>query len=120
MNYYKQDEIQQYFYDWVADQGQEWIKENKDDLHHHAFNTDYYIIGYGKAEEWLGTHTFEVIRIIQEYEKDMFGESYTDLSDSEKVVNMYTYIVGEQIVYDYIETLEDEDEDEEELETVTA
>jgi len=30
---------------------------------------------------------------------------------------MYTYIVGEQIVYNYIETLEDE---EEELETVTA
>jgi len=32
---------------------------------------------------------------------------------------MYAYIVGEQIVYDYLETLEDEDE-EKELETVTA
>ena len=113
MNYYKQDEIQQYFYDWLADQDKEWIKENKDDLHNIAFNTDYYIIGYGKAEEWLGSHTFEVIGIIQEYEKDNFGEVHTDLSDSEKVVNMYAYIVGEKIVGNYLKTLEDEDEDEE-------
>jgi len=120
MNYYKQDEIQQYFYDWLADHDKEWINDNKDDLHHHAFNTDYYIIGYAQAEEWLGSHAFEVIGIIQEYEKDMFGESYTDLSDSEKVVNMYAYIVGEQIVYDYIETLEDEDEEEEEEELKTV
>jgi len=50
MNYYKQDEIQQYFYDWVADHDKEWIKENKDDLHHHALNTDYYIIGTYQAK----------------------------------------------------------------------
>ena len=119
MNYYKQDEIQQYFYDWVADQGQEWIKENKDDLHHHAFNTDYYIIGTYQAKQWLSDEVFNIIDIIKEYEEFNFGEVNTDLSSPEHIVNMYTYIVGEQIVYDYIETLEDEDE-EEELETVTA
>ena len=119
MNYYKQDEIQQYFYDWVADHDKEWIKENKDDLHHHAFNTDYYIIGTYQAKQWLSDEVFNIINIIKEYEKFNFGEVNTDLSQPEHVVNMYAYIVGEQIVYDYLETLEDEDE-EKELETVTA
>ena len=117
MNYYKQDEIEQYFYDWLADHDQDWINENKDDLHHHCFNTDYYIIGYAQAEEWLGNKAFEIIGIIKDYEQDNFGEVYTDLSDSEKVVNMYAYIVGEQIVFDYLEILEEEKE---ELEEATA
>tara|TARA_R100000995_G_C3391247_1_gene80575 strand:+ start:205 stop:540 length:336 start_codon:yes stop_codon:yes gene_type:complete len=111
MNYYKQDEIQQYFYDWLADQNKDWINDNKDDLHHHCFNTDYYIIGYAQAEEWLGSKAFEIIGFIKDYEQDNFGEVYTDLSDSEKVVNMYTYIVGEQIVFNYLETLEEEKEE---------
>ena len=43
----------------------------------------------------------------KEYENDNFGEVNTDFSDAEKVVNMYAYIVGEQIVYDYINSLEE-------------
>ena len=31
-----------------------------------------------------------------------FGEVYTDLSSSEKVVNMYAYIIGEEILYDLL------------------
>ena len=34
------------------------------DMHHKAFNQDYYIIGYYQAEEWLKEHglsTFEAI-----------------------------------------------------------
>ena len=45
---YNKEEITEYFDDWLADtmqsQGYEWIKDNLEDLHHHAFNTDYYII----------------------------------------------------------------------------
>ena len=41
---------------------------------------------------------FEVIEVIKEYEQSNFGEVSTDLSDPEKIVNMYTYIVGEEIV----------------------
>ena len=40
------------------------------------------------------------------YEIDNFGECYTDLSDPEKVVNMYAYIIGEQVVAEYVEELE--------------
>ena len=46
---------------------------------------------------------FNIIGIIKDYEKDNFGEVTTDLSDPEKVVNMYVYIVGEDIVNDYKE-----------------
>jgi hypothetical protein len=91
---YKQAEIREYFDDFIDEQDPNWIVENLDDLHDHAFNTDYYIIGTWKAEQWLGSHAFECIRIIRDYETDNFGEVYTDFSDPEKVVNMYAYIVG--------------------------
>ncbi len=50
----------------------------KDDLHHNAFNTDYYIIGTYKAKQWLGDMVFEVIEHIREYEQFHFGEVNTD------------------------------------------
>ena len=68
------------------------------DLHNELFNTDYYIIGTYQAKQWLGSMVFDVIEIIKEYEQDNFGEVNTDLSDPEKVVNMYVYIVGEQVL----------------------
>tara|TARA_R100001443_G_scaffold117045_1_gene139665 strand:- start:866 stop:1231 length:366 start_codon:yes stop_codon:yes gene_type:complete len=71
------------------------------ELHHEIFNTDYFIIGYAESERWLDKNvgSFEAIRTIQEYEKFNFGEIYTDLSSSEKVCNMYTYIKGEEILH---------------------
>ena len=44
-----------------------------------------------------------------------FGEVNTDLSEPERVVNMYTYIVGEEIVNDWLEA-NPEEEDKEALE----
>tara|TARA_R100001510_G_C7444118_1_gene72022 strand:- start:127 stop:465 length:339 start_codon:yes stop_codon:yes gene_type:complete len=105
-NYYKYDEIKEYFNDFIEEHDKEWIKENIDDLHHHAFNTDYYIIGTYRAAEWLSNRVFEVIKIIKEYE-NMLSCEITDFSEPEKVVNMYVYIVGEYIVDDYINSLEE-------------
>ena len=70
------------------------------DLHNSLFNEDYYIIGYHEAEKWLETNggPWNAIREIQQYENDNFGKVHTDLSDSEKVVNMYVYIKGEEIL----------------------
>ena len=68
-----------------------------DDLHNHAFNNDYYIIGRYKATQWLEDQVFNIINIIKEYEQDTFGEVTTDFSEPEKVVNMYTYIVGKDV-----------------------
>ena len=99
---YKHDEIKAHFEDWLEDQTQDWIEENLDDLHHHAFNTDYYIIGTYQATQWLGDKVFHVIDEIKEYEMFNFGEVNTDFSSPESVVNMYAYIIGEQIVNDWI------------------
>jgi hypothetical protein len=70
------------------------------DLQHELFNTDYFIIGYYAAEQWLIANVgiFAAIEEIQKYEKDNFGEVSTDCSSSEKVVNMYAYIKGEEIL----------------------
>lgn len=96
------EEIQEHLMDYLsccdADQLKEYLKDESE-LHHHAFNQDYYIIGTYKAEQWLGSMAFEVIGFIKDYEQDNFGEVYTDLSNPERVVNMFTYIIGEELVY---------------------
>jgi len=99
---YKKEEIKEYFNDHIIDYDKEWIESNSDDLHDEIFNTDYYIIGTYQAIKWLGDMAFDVINHIKDYEQSLFGEVYTDLSDPEKVVNMYTYIIGEEIVADYL------------------
>ena len=70
------------------------------DLHNELFNMDYYIIGYYQAEQLLikNTGVFNGISIIKEYEESNFGEVNTDLSSSEKVVNMLVYIAGEEVL----------------------
>ena len=100
---YKKQEIKKHFDDFIKDQSKDWIEEHKDDLHHEVFNTDYYIIGTYKAKQWCGDQVFNIINFIKEYENDNFGEVNTDFSDSEKVVNMYVYIIGEEIVQKYVE-----------------
>jgi len=102
---YKREEITEHFDDWLVDtmqaQGHEWVKDNLDDLHHHCFNTDYYIIGTESAINWLGSYVFDIINFVKEYEQDNFGECTTDLTSPEKIVNMYVYIIGEEIVSNY-------------------
>ena len=112
--YYKQDEIQSYINDYLED-NKEYIKENLNkysdihELHNEIFNMDYYIIGYYKANQWLKDRAFDCIGIIQEYEKEHFGEVHTDLSSSEKVVNMYAYIVGEELLNIMYDDLKEQD-----------
>lgn len=75
--------------------------ENVNDWHFHAFNEDYYIIGYYEAEQWLKEHeisAFEAIGICQEYEKDNFGEVTKVYDNAETTVNMLVYIYGEELL----------------------
>jgi len=99
---YKYDEISEHLTDYLdgcdPDKVAEYL-EDSCELHHDAFNSDYYIIGTYQATQWLGDRAFEAIGFIKEYEQDNFGEVYTDFSDPEKVVNMFVYIVGESVVY---------------------
>jgi hypothetical protein len=44
---------------------------------------------------------FDIIRFVRDYEQDNFGQVTTDLTSPEKLVNMYVYIIGEEIVNEY-------------------
>jgi hypothetical protein len=75
--------------------------DNYQEAHYHAFNEDYYIIGYYQAEQWLKKHgldSFEAIAICQDYERDNFGEVSDKYDNAESVVNMLAYVFGEDIL----------------------
>ena len=103
---YKYAEIEEHFDEWLNEtmqyHGYEWVMDNLDDLHHYAFNQDYYIIGTARAIEWMGSCSWDIMNFVRSYEVDNFGELQTDLSDPERLVNMYVYIIGEQIVDQYV------------------
>ena len=100
-DYFKYNELKSYFYDAIKDHDEEWVERHYDDLHYYVFDRVDYIIGYYKCEKWLGDQAFYALRIIKEYEEMHFDQVTTDLSDSEKVVNMYTSIVGQHVVNDW-------------------
>ena len=97
---FKKDEIRQHAIEAINDLKGSNI--HGCDMHNEVFNTDYYIIGTYKAKQWLGDHVFDVIDTIKEYEQENFGDVNTDFSDPEKVVNMYVYSVGEEVLNDSI------------------
>ena len=70
------------------------------DLFNEVFNTDYYVTGTAEAKNILGEgeNIFNAIGRIYTYERDTFGEVFTDLSDPVKIVNMLFYIIGEEIM----------------------
>ena len=68
------------------------------DLPDRFLNENYFIIGTWKAKQWLGAETFEAIETIQDYEQHNFGETFTDVSDPEKVANMLSYVLGCEIL----------------------
>ena len=103
MDLHKYTEIKEHAVETIKEHleyNEDYLDNDISEIHHDIFNTDYYLIGYYQCEKWLGSHTFECIRIIQEYEQDNFGEVNTDFSSSEKVVNMYVYIIGEKLLYE--------------------
>ena len=71
------------------------------DLHNKVFNTDYYIIGTYEAKKALEEYgIFEAIKKVQTYEKDTFGEVYTDLGNPEKLINMLYDIISEEVLFE--------------------
>lgn len=97
-NYFKLDEIVEFTIQSLEER-EGYCSAYGADLHNEIFNTDYYIIGRYEAKKWLSDEVFYVIDIITEYEKNNFGEILTDLSEPEKVVNMYVYVLGKEILY---------------------
>ena len=64
----------------------------------------YYIIGRYQAKQALKQYdVFDAIGKVQAYERENFGEVYTDLSDPEKLVNMLYYIIGEEVLIEMMD-----------------
>ena len=100
------DELNKY----VMESCVEDFSSTDEDLHHKLFNKDYYIIGYYKAEQWLKKHNlnvFEAIAFVQDYERDHFGyDAVKSYTDAEKLVNMIVYIIGQEEIDNFRETLQ--------------
>ena len=96
---FKDDELKEHIESYIKEWKEmgEW-ESMKEDLHFHLFNEDYYIKGTYKAKQWLGDNVFDVIEYIKEYEKENFGDVSTDFSSAERVVNMFAYIRGEELL----------------------
>jgi len=73
---------------------------SQEEIHFHAFNEGYYIIGYYQAEQWLKKHdldTFDAIKICNDSELENFGEIQTTFDNAEKLVNHLVYWLGLEI-----------------------
>ena len=106
---FKKKELEEYFdefiqcYPWSEDVLTMQVRDDWDELHANAFNTEPYIIGRQKAIEWMGDKTWDIIKFVKDYEVDSYGVIMCDLTNPEQVVDMYAYIIGEEIVNKYIE-----------------
>jgi len=105
-------ELEEHIVDLISDGV--LTNDNKEEHHFHAFNEDYYIIGYHQASEWLKKHgigELEAAAICTQYEIDNFGAVGEPYEDSERVANMLAYIYGEQLLesirYDTVEELKE-------------
>tara|TARA_R110002096_G_scaffold49186_1_gene130261 strand:+ start:110 stop:478 length:369 start_codon:yes stop_codon:yes gene_type:complete len=74
-----------------------------DELHCEVFNSQDFISDRNEAIEFLGNKTFDILDFVRTYEIDNFGELNTDISNPIRLLNMYAYIIGKEIVEDYFE-----------------
>ena len=89
-------------------------------FHFDQFNADYYIIGTYKAKQWLtDKDVFNCIDIVQEWERDVFGELQSDLSNPEKLASLLMYTVSERMLQDICYELDIEWDDELTPENIT-
>lgn len=112
IQYYKYDEIKNELLDYVENNNltlSEALQD--DDLHFKVYNSDYFIIGYYNAEQWLikddRNYTFEVLGYVQEQEEIALG-TIEKIDNAERLVNLYAYWLG----YEVIAELQAEQEEE--------
>ena len=112
IEYYKYDEIKNELLDYVENNNltlSEALQD--DDLHFKVYNSDYFIIGYYNAEQWLikddRNYTFEVLGYVQEQEEIALG-TIEKIDNAERLVNLYAYWLG----YEVIAELQAEQEEE--------
>lgn len=96
------NEIIRHIIDTIIDQD----LESFEDLHHLAFNEDYYVTGCYRANEWLKKHNidaFEAVTYVLEQEQEQFGEITLKSEDinAERIVNLYVYFRGQELLSEF-------------------
>lgn len=82
-------------------------------LHNEVFNGGYYETSEYIAADWFSDYeegVFNVMEEIKNYEQDNLGEVTTDFSDASKVLNVFWYIIGEEVLGELMEGSTDCDE----------
>tara|TARA_R110000823_G_scaffold124638_2_gene251260 strand:- start:163 stop:531 length:369 start_codon:yes stop_codon:yes gene_type:complete len=99
---YKKDIFEKRLNDFL---GSDPLNKDMDDdeLHCEVFNSQDFISDRNQAIEFLGNKTFDILDFVRTYEIDNFGELNTDISNPIRLLNMYAYIIGKEIVEDYFE-----------------
>ena len=70
------------------------------DLHHELFNMHFFACFLKRdIDEFINEYgAFDMIARVVTYEQDNFGEISTNIADREKVVNMFVYTIGEELL----------------------
>ena len=72
-----------------------------DDLHHELYNTTHPFNDTEDAKEQLLEYdVFKAMDKVISYERDSFGELYTDIADPKKLAGMLVYVLGEEFLFD--------------------
>lgn len=72
-----------------------------DDLHNEIYNTTHPLNDTEEAKKQLLEYdVFKAMDKVISYERDSFGEIYTDIADPKRLAGMLVYVLGEEFVYD--------------------
>ena len=85
----------------IKDEIKDMIMDYEDvygcDLAHEMYNNDYYIIGTYKARQFLKEYFDDMIECVEQYEEEV-GETYPDITNSEKLATLLALSVAEDVL----------------------
>ena len=85
----------------IKDEIKDMIMDYEDvygcDLAHEMYNNDYYIIGTYKARQFLKKYFDDMIECLEQYEEEL-GETYPDITNSEKLATLLALSVAEDVL----------------------
>ena len=85
----------------IKDEIKDMIMDYEDvygcDLAHEMYNNDYYIIGTYKARQFLKKYFDDMTECLEQYEEEV-GETYPDITNSEKLATLLALSVAEDVL----------------------
>ena len=85
----------------IKDEIKDMIMDYEDvygcDLAHEMYNNDYYIIGTYKAKQFLKEYFDDMTECLEQYEEEL-GETYPDITNSEKLATLLALSVAEDVL----------------------